>query len=151
MNRLSKKVLVFSFVLLLGSLFANPGFSEQEKEEMSTSVAPSGKEAVANIDSLMESFNQMSHKFMGMKIKKESAARQNMQSMMTSTQNLMRDMKYLLRNIDSATQDQKIMKDEEYSKHLQEMQGTMEQMIEHLPALMENMQAAIKRMIDMQK
>ncbi len=152
MNSLARKILFFSFVLLLGAVLVNSSFaSEQEKEETSASVAPSGKEAIAQIDSLMEGFNQVSLKFMGMKIKKESASRQNMQGMMSSTQKMMRDMRYLILNIDSAAQDQKMMKDEEYRKNLQEMQETMEQMIEYLPTLMENMQAATERMIEMQE
>jgi predicted ATP-dependent Lon-type protease len=151
MNSLSKKVLVFSFVLQLGTILVNSSFAEQGKEETSASVAPNGKEAIAQIDSLMESFNQVGLRFMGMKIKKESATRQNAQGMIASTQNMMRDMKYLLRNIDYATQDQKMMKDEEYRIHLQEMQETMEQMTEHLPTLIENMQAVIEKMTQIQK
>jgi predicted house-cleaning noncanonical NTP pyrophosphatase (MazG superfamily) len=146
MNRLSKKVCIFSFVLLLGAVLVNSSFAQQEKEETSASVASGGKEAIAQIDSLMESFNQMGLKFMGMKIKKESATRQNMQSMMSSLQKMMRDMKYLILNIDSAAQDQKMMEDEEYGKHLQEMEEVMEHMIEHLPTLMEDMQGMVNKM-----
>jgi hypothetical protein len=151
MNSLSKKVLVFSFVLLLGSILVNSCFAQQEKEKTHPTAIPAGKEAIVYIDSLMDSFDQMGLKLMGMKIREESVTRQNMQRMMGSMQNMMRDMKYFLHNLDSAAQDQKMMKDEECRKHFQEMQETMEHMIEHLPVLMENMQAVIEKMAQIQK
>lgn len=144
MNSLSKKIMVFSFVLILSAIFINSSFAQQEKEKKHSPAMPAGKETIAYIDSLMGSFNQMSLKLMGMKAKEGSEERQNMQRMMASLQNLMRDMKYFIHNLNSAAQDQKMMKDEKYRKHLQEMHETMEHMTEHLPTFMENMQGMIK-------